>query len=483
MASWIDEVGANPMFLGGAGLAFGGGTQGMFQGMQTGMGMQKQMREKRKEDATTEAWQKMFGPDAQQQPWMQSLSPAVLGMARGMGPEAGMPLVAQSVLKHPEMELERQKTRAQVALMGAQTGYYQSRGDNLDARTAPPDPRVQQEYKGYVQVANGFKHLIASDDDPNAPNVQPDPNQWAEANKPGGLIYNTFGGPVPIHKAQAVVREAKRRAEIGPEEQAQEMGRLGFSSEQVRDMQRSQQLSRTMGKPKVGTIWSVDDNGRVFQKLIAEQPGKKSDITPEMIKFHVDNIDSAANALAGSRDDKGNLRGDGPWTVTKMISNATGGRLRPDLFEAQERSAHAAMGLSYALSGKSVGQAEQKRLLGFYVPNPTDTDQVTAFKLNEMKGLLTKLNEAKVAGLSDAQRERIFDSHVNRVSRSVDRLNSGQPLDDSGGRSPDRPRAPSAMIPPRGAAAPMPKPFSPPLEAKSGESYWDPVERKMKQVP
>lgn len=108
----LQDAVMNPLFLGGAGLATGGGA-GLFNGISAGMQGQKYLTDKRQQAARESAYQSLFSGD--QPEWAKDMSPAIYNMAKISGPEAGLPILTSYALKHPEVEIERRKATSQIA--------------------------------------------------------------------------------------------------------------------------------------------------------------------------------------------------------------------------------------------------------------------------------------------------------------------------------------------------------------------------------
>ena len=170
-------------------------------------------------------------------------------------------------------------------------------------------------------------------------------------------------------------------------------------------------------KPKVGHIWARNQDGTIYQKKMVEIEDKS--INPQVIDRSIENLRDSFKVLVGGVDDKGSIKGDGPLMITQGLSKASGGRISPEIAQAYKSTEHAIMNLSYALSGKSIGQAEQKRILDMYMPNISDRPEMKAFKINSAHSLFNNLAAARKRGASDDQLAGMFESAISRASASV----------------------------------------------------------------
>jgi hypothetical protein len=253
----------------------------------------------------------------------------------------------------------------------------------------------------------------------------PTREMWERESQQGGLLHTAFGGkPPPFEQAPQVIEMARSRRDAGPDDQ--EMLDLGFTPEQIQAGKRARALESRFGKPKVGHVWDVDDAGRVFQREVKERDDKGS-IPPAQLEFNLENLRRSFDVITGGVDPQtGKLKGGGPWMPTRAIANSpAGGYLTPALSEAYKNAEHAALTLSYALSGKQVGQREQAMIREFFVPAPTDSDEMAAFKLNASHTLFQTLLDAKRKGIGDAKRSDLFDSALVSTARRMRELQGG----------------------------------------------------------
>lgn len=228
----IEDRVMNPMVMGGLGLAFGG-MPGLQSGMQSGMVASRIRKEDRDRAARTDAFNQMFSGDTPE--WAKGMSPGILGMARALGPEQGGAMLAQAMMKHPEMELERQKMQAQLALNQSQIGMNNAHTKLFGAQTQKAlegDP-MQRMIMEIMRGANGGQPNAAMSPTPSqpgprlipqsAPGQMPQPGLQNVADVQGGdpnliraqvaqpqqaapqvPMVNTPMGPMPQDKAKQI---------------------------------------------------------------------------------------------------------------------------------------------------------------------------------------------------------------------------------------------------------------------------------------
>lgn len=183
-------------------------------------------------------------------------------------------------------------------------------------------------------------------------------------------------------------------------------------------MEDHQNITSVTGqKPKVGHIWARNADGTIYQKKMMELEDKS--INPQVIDQSIRNLKDSFKVIVGGVDERGNLKSDGPWMLTQGLAKATGGRVSPEVSQAYKSTEHAIMNLSYALSGKTVGQAEQKRILDMYLPTVTDSPEMKAYKINAAHELFTNLASARKRGASDDQLSAMFESALAKASAAV----------------------------------------------------------------
>lgn len=170
-------------------------------------------------------------------------------------------------------------------------------------------------------------------------------------------------------------------------------------------------------KPKVGHIWARNPDGTIYQKKMMELEDKS--INPTVIDQSINNLRDSFKVLVGGVDENGLLKADGPLKITQGLSQATGGYVSPQVAQSYKAAEHAIMNLSYALSGKTVGQAEQKRILDMYMPTVMDSPEMKAFKINSAYTLFKNLQAARSRGASDSQLSDMFESALTRSSSGV----------------------------------------------------------------
>ena len=199
---------------------------------------------------------------------------------------------------------------------------------------------------------------------------------------------------------------------------------MGITPQQKLTNMKIQYLSQGRNPP-IGYEWRLDPQGNLFAKKIAEPGTRKGDVSPETVSLAIDKIDSAMKVLGGTLNRDGSPRGDGPWRVSKIASDLTGGYMFPDLYQALQTGHYAAMQALYAQSGKSFSKAEMENDLKLFKPLPTDTEEMSLFKLQSVKRLLLSLDAARSANLPPERLREVYKSAISRSVEAFDRR-SGQ---------------------------------------------------------
>lgn len=248
----------------------------------------------------------------------------------------------------------------------------------------------------------------------------PSEEAWNQANQPGGIIQQIAGRLVPFSEAPSLVQQVQsRRRAIVPSED--ELSALGLNPAQLSTLRRRAALRNLLGSPGPGYNWDIDENGRV-QRIQEGREDPRNPVSTEQIQFNIEQLRDAFTLLAGTTNAQGRLdtRGtSGP--TTRMLSQApiVGGYIAPATNEAFRAAEHAALNLSYALSGRTIGQVEQGRILELFVPKAGESPEISAFKLDAAMNLFNRLLRAR--GRPAPERAQMFDSELVLQSRALRR--------------------------------------------------------------
>ena len=311
-------------------------------------------------------------------------------------------LMSQAGLYDPAKE---RMSKADIELKGAHADYYRTMGDAAKERAGAV--RRDSETKAFRAVADYFPA-----------DKTPTEAEWNVLNQPGGILHASFGGrPIPYSSAPAILtagRNAKRVEDDALRE-------LGMTDEQIAAMRKQEGIVQRLGKPKIGHTWEFDDKGKPFQKKLTESDDKNTIPLPQL-EWNRGNIDDAFRIIAGKPAKGGGVTG-GANILEKGLSaipggwgNVTQGVQAVD--DAYTASGHAALQLSYALSGKTVGQKEQERIMQMFSPARTDTAERAAFKMTSMAQLYDRLIEAKRAG-KHAPSEELYQSAMREQAKRL----------------------------------------------------------------
>jgi hypothetical protein len=328
--------------------------------------------------------------------------------------------------------LQRRATEAYV-----DSATERSRARALDAETR----RVQEQRRLY----NQFEDRLGTN---------PTPELWEQESQPGGILHALFpaGQIPPFSEAPRIIQQVQTRRSQLPIPSQDELAELGLNPAQVQSARTQAALRRLFGSAGPGYYWQIDESGRVRRVQEGREDARNPISTPQ-IEFNLEQLRDVRALLAGTVNAQGRLdtRGtSGPIARGASQIPLIGGYLAPATNEAFQAAQHAALNLSYALSGRQIGQIEQGRILDMFVPKPADSPEISAFKLNAAVGLFERLLEAR--GRPPSERAAIFDSELVRQARNLRRARE---LEESrrSGRPAAPAQAPASPQPPAAAPA------------------------------
>ncbi len=269
----------------------------------------------------------------------------------------------------------------------------------------------------------------------------PDPptrDIWDRESQPGGFLHTAFGGRmVPYEQAPQAWREIKSRVAAGPDDQ--ELAEAGLTPEQIRDARRQRVLQGVYGKiePKTGKRWTP---GGALEDIPGAgkdtQNERQSRITARTGK------DAADKALAYFEKNQGlggtlkQMFGD-EWEVPMGHQLFKGGLKVGgfgDAGEAMKSSRQAVLELNFALSGKSVSNAELEEFLRLYMPSSMDSFKRQKWKLTQIKSYFDRVLSSK----SDDEHGEIVRKAIREAGGSVPEGKNGDRLPPSGRPDPSR---------------------------------------------
>lgn len=307
------------------------------------------------------------------------------------------------------------------ALQAAQIGVAQSHANYYDAAAKAVGQR------GDAAQTNAVTRRLKAYGDIGA-TLGPNPTreQWEQENAPGGLVYAAFGGPQPYEKAPSLIQLAQARSNYSPEDERARAA--GFSDEQIQDMARQRVMTEQYGPAKRGYKWSVTKEGVVTQEPAAMPVKPMSDSEKAMAVSALENFKRARDVLIDQQN-AGQL-----WVADK-----TNGWINSTGYNALKDAEAAATDLSYFLSGKQIGNAEQLRLIRQYVPQPGDPYEVRKNKMERGERFFRNLMNARLKGIDtmDVIREALGESEKEGGGRTSGRTYQQGPANGAE-KMPDR---------------------------------------------
>jgi hypothetical protein len=318
-----------------------------------------------------------------------------------------------------------------------------------------------------------------------------EPQQWEELTEPGrGLIWTAAGGvKIPYENRHQFFGLAQLRKGAGSDAEDQavidDLSRYNVPREVIEEALRQRALDRSgIAKRSPGKIHDTE-GGKYSQpditipKAKPNAPKQLTDGEKGMAVSAYQNFNSAIDKLVGpidmkkaKRDKDGNIDIiESPRDTSKglsMPSIAIGqaepwgfplgswlGELNFDTQKAREAMSDAesaAMNLSYFLSGKQIGNAEQLRLAKIYIPNSMDPVSQRQAKLIRGLKFFDTLKKVHSTQGSDAVKQLIDAELVKHY---------GAPERKEGAPDQDAPPAPRGAAPqdqPQQAPARRPSP-------------------------
>lgn len=290
-----------------------------------------------------------------------------------------------------QRELDAGYKRAQTQQAIQHGNYYDTMGRVAERKVETGNYRADtQRQKVYSDLLQriGFK---------------PTPEMWARENQPGGLLFEAFGGPQPWEQKDAILQKIQFAAKGAPDEI--DLVDSGFDPKTIQRMRRSKQMEGIFGKPKPGFIWDYDERMQPFQKPVAEADTAGERSAQVIAKNGLANIKKAEADL---KELNGFYQVFGDrWTIPGTSSArapdgvAIGGL--GDAGRAFKAAEMAILELNFALSGKSVSNAEREAFKRLYMPTSLDSVKTQKFKFNAVQNFFEAVLQARKANVGDEQ--------------------------------------------------------------------------------
>lgn len=311
----------------------------------------------------------------------------------------------------------------------------------------------------------------------------PTPEQWEEQNQPNGIVYAAFGGPKPyeqrndlLHLVQNPPTDQRAPSVMPAGRDLRELSWedlivLGSSRNPADRAAFQQEASRRNGR---GYEYFIGPSGNVERRRTplaarSDQDPRNPISTPQMER-QIQQLRRAFGVLVGSTDEQGLLTGRGGSSmVGRGIAQLPGGTwANPETAEAFAAAQHAIMQLTYGLSGRAIGQSEQRRLIEIFTPHWNDTQEMIAFRLNEAYVLYQSMLRARTSGAPERQLGELFQSELARADQRLQeqdllvRQGRGGPIRGPANIQLNEPAVPGQTPPAAAPPAPTPAPTGAP---------------------
>lgn len=357
------------------------------------------------------AWNSAFG-NGNTPAWASSMPGGFVEAARIAGPQSGMPAIMNMLARHPDMELERRKTDADIALRRAQASQAYSHGRYYDAQTGavragPGDPTA-----GYGIDENGNRvrtqSVVLGD----------------SATDPGGVTttHRDFGpSGVRATDVPGVVTSGSGRSDRFATERA--AGQRAMDAETnanhraraIEFIKNREFWTATHGRgPRAGMMY--DNSGREVPVGPLSASGERTEQGNRILDLQMKQIEAAKDTLLKSgsisRSIVGGLDagGDTPWGAAgRAVVGMAGAEKTAQAFKDYKEGV---MSVVYAMSGKQTTNKETENFLSIYMPLPGDSDARVAMKHQRLDSFLKSLrgNVAKGMVYEDAERKAMIDA-------------------------------------------------------------------------
>jgi hypothetical protein len=323
-----------------------------------------------------------------------------------LNPDTGLNLMAAEAGKH-KSKLEQELMRAQINRLNAQAGAQTALANVRDGRSAPeaPDP-----LKGWGMDEDG--NMIP----PRGPAIPRQPNALfgpatapdaAPADAPQAAMSPTVGAG---RFSPGATKVADKRT---AEDDAADI--KGFADDGAQQrlqsaLQRRRALEAAFGKPPTGKAWN-DQGGLVDLSV-------KDTATERAMRMHAASGQQAIIEAEKLLNDKGvlsQLAGDTysvPGTGMKVGGFGEAGRG----FRAAES---AVLQLNFALSGKSVSNAERQEFQRLYMPSALDSRETQKWKIGQIKQFFQTVLDARKKGMDDDRVAELYRQAIAEAAKGA----------------------------------------------------------------
>jgi hypothetical protein len=288
-----------------------------------------------------------------------------------------------------------QKTRlnnAAIEEKGARSGYYDAMSDRAKQQGAAATTNAQTaRLNAYGDLAEKL-------------GTTPTREQW-EAPENQGLINAAFGGPMPYEKSRPLLVQAQMEFQRQFEPTAEERA-MGITREHKMEAARQEKLRDMYGidqKTLIGKNSKLNPNG-----TLQAMPGGNT----------VSERNQAVIAQQGlERLDEGEKMLASKGTIKQFFGDLSGSKFASGYGEAGQgfRNVKAAIiDLNFALSGKSVSNAERKEFLDLYMPHWSDSTATQQQKMRMVRGYFKQVLKMRNSGASDDEIKQLHDQMLSK---------------------------------------------------------------------
>jgi hypothetical protein len=253
---------------------------------------------------------------------------------------------------------------------------------------------------------------------------------------------NQSFGPAGVQspEVRGIVTDAGRNRRSDPLATRELQGQRALESASPEDQQRlarfrtEQEMWTGVYRrpPRAGYYYAPD--GR--EMPLTDKNFKGDRESQAVALMNMNKIEAAGDVLLGKRtgrvDERGQpIRESGPYLATRAIAGSLN---MGDIGQAYADMRQGALGIAYALSGKTVAVAEMKNFIEAYGPTPLDSPERIASKMQRMRDFYQALLTASRGGVSY---ETAFARAMAATGlRNPDGTPAGEPAAASGGTRP-----------------------------------------------
>lgn len=316
---------------------------------------------------------------------------------------------------------ESEKTKN--TLNKAHAGYFDAASKALGVRAdATTENAATRRFRAYTDYLDRFSDGI------------PAKEQWDAMNAPGGLHLTTFGRAIPYADAPRLLSEVRSRVAAGPEalefEPTAHEAAMGITKEDK---------IRAIKQRTINDMYGVKDSDMLKKGVRLKPSGDFEPIPGASTQGERQGEVIARQGLKMLLRGETALKNAGPldqiagdqWRIPFTDISVGGWGETGEGFQSIKA---AILDLNFALSGKSVSNAERKAFLDLYMPTSLDSRRRQAFKIGQIRSYFEEVMRMRHGGANDDDVAEFYRSKINEAEKNA---TTGQEPKANRGRLPN----------------------------------------------